>query len=82
MEINTKKYRGFVFDGCHKFYLVEKTTTDKELADSYWDYNEIYNFDRLQGLWLSSCPLRFINTFTGLKTIIPQGSRIKTIKLK
>jgi len=82
MIINSKKYKGFVYDNCHEFYLVENEITEQEMLKYGWELKDIRPLKELTtNLWLSACPLRFINTFAGLKTIIPQCSRVKIIKI-
>lgn len=79
MKISKNKYKYVLFDGCHKFYLIKD---NKELANIILDEgfsNDIYTIDRLPELYENSCPLRFINTYGTLKTIIPQFSKAKPI---
>jgi hypothetical protein len=83
MKINHKKYKGFVFDGCHKFYLIPKNMENKELEKWNWNKREIRPLKKLTTkLWQSACPLKFIQIFDDKYTdIIKQGSKVKTIKI-
>ncbi|MCL2143972.1 MAG: hypothetical protein FWH43_00535 [Endomicrobia bacterium] len=70
-RIDGKKYGNFIYDGCHKFYLVK----DKKELETI-DCNDLIRMDALPSIWRKSCPLRFINEYGTLKTIIPQYSGV------
>ena len=78
MKISRKKYQFVLFDGCHKFYLIKDKKEKSEIIKNE-GRSGIYSIEKLPKLWLKSCPLRFINENTTLKSIIPQCSRVKSI---
>lgn len=78
-RIDGKKYKGFVWDGCHKIYLIENAKDWTEC--SAYEMNEILPMSDLPSIWRKTCPLRFINTYGTLKTIIPQCSGVEHIEV-
>ena len=53
----------FVFDGCHKIYIVEDQD-DIASVKEMWGEDEIFhNIDELPSVWNNSCPLRFISNW-------------------
>jgi hypothetical protein len=53
----------FVYDGCHKIYIVEDQD-DIESVKQLWGEDTIfYNIDELQEVWDNSCSLRFISNW-------------------
>lgn len=76
-KINAEKYLGFVWDGCHKIYLIEKNQNLDDINP--YDREEMQPMDELPAVWRKTCPLRFINTYGTLKTIIPQDSGVEKI---
>lgn len=62
----------FVYDNCHKIYLVEDKD-DIESVKSMWGEDTIfYNIDELPRIWEETCPLRFISNWKLDKQIIHQ----------
>ncbi len=63
MKINGKTVIGdyFVWDGCHKIYVVEDMEDVKE-ANEY-GYTELIDIGELEEYYNNSCPLRFINNW-------------------
>ena len=64
---------GFVWDGCHKIYLVF-SDSDIEKAKSY-GYDEVYPMSKIYKVFRDSCPLRFIQTFGECYDIVPQCAK-------
>ena len=64
---------GFVYDGCHKIYLV---FNDKDItrAKSY-GYNEVYPMSKLYKTFRDSCPLRFIQALEDYHDVVPQCAK-------
>ena len=60
MKINGKEIKAkyFVFDGCHKIYLIEDNQDIHEAQQE--DYDELIPIEKLPEYWEKSCPLRFI----------------------
>ena len=60
LEINGKKFeeKEFVFDGCHKFYLISKEEDRAEAEGIGYDF---YPIEKLPKMFWNSCPLRFIS---------------------
>ena len=70
--VDVSKTRWFIFDGCHKIYLLRK----KEDVDRYLSYGyEIRPIRELERTFTNSCPLRFINWEATLQTVVPQFAR-------
>ena len=65
------KAKEFFFDGCHKIYLIETPQDKKVFFSRDWEESDIYPIDQLIEIYMSSCPLKFIDTCK-LKTIVPQ----------
>lgn len=78
-RIDGDKYLGFVFDGCHKIYLIE-SDSDWNQCDAY-SREEMRPMDELPGVWRNTCPLRFIDTYGSLKTIVPQFAGVEHIEI-
>lgn len=52
----------FVYDGCHKIYLIEKPE-DRTVAFEYgYTENDFIPIENLKETFINSCPLRFINS--------------------
>ncbi len=64
--------KGFIWDGCHKIYIVKKEHTLKELIANG---ETIYPMEELQSIFDKSCPLRFINWYEGYSSVVPQFRR-------
>lgn len=63
----------FVYDGCHKIYIVEDQD-DIESVKQTWRVDEtFYNIDELPNIWNNSCPLRFISNWKLDKQYVRQG---------
>lgn len=77
---NVDKYTHFLFDGCHKFYLLESGTLTKNLKDSGWEQKDVYPIDVLPDMYSESCPLRFISEAETFKYFVPQFQNITTFK--
>lgn len=73
-------YTHFLFDGCHKFYLLKSGILTKNLKDSGWEQRDVYPIDVLPDMYSESCPLRFIDEAETLKTIVPQFQNIITFR--
>lgn len=62
----------FVYDNCHKIYLIEDKE-DIESVKKTWGKDTIfYNIDELPKIWKETCPLRFISNWKLDKQIIRQ----------
>lgn len=62
----------FVYDGCHKIYIVEDMQDIKSVRET-WGKDEIfYNIDELPKIWEITCPLRFISNWKLDKQFVRQ----------
>ena len=67
--VDVSRARGFIFDGCHKIYLLrKKAEVERWRADGY----DIHPMKELERTFANSCPLRFINWAGTLETVVPQ----------
>lgn len=64
-------YIGFVFDGCHKIYLVKHE--DISSVNEKWGKTSIYNMEGLPKCYKYSCPLRFISSWDLQTHFVRQG---------
>lgn len=71
-QVKNVNYDSFVFDGCHKIYLLNKDDVESVEKAKEYEYKEIYSIKRLPEFFKKSCPLKFINTFKELESIVPQ----------
>jgi hypothetical protein len=74
-RIEKIKGLGFIYDNCHKIYILEtnedvKEAVEKNKNDNYYT---LYPMEKLAEMYLKSCPLRFINNYKLTKTFIEQG---------
>ena len=53
----------FVFDNCHKFYIVEDIDDIENVKKTWGEDTIFYNIDELPSMWKNSCPLRFITNW-------------------
>lgn len=79
IRINEADYLGFVWDGCHKIYLIE-SITDWDECDAYTP-DEMLPMDELPAVWRKTCPLRFIDTYGSLRVVIPQFANVGHIEI-
>ena len=77
---SVEDYTHFLFDGCHKFYLLKSGILTENLKNSGWEQSDVYPIDVLPDMYSGSCPLRFINEAETFKTIVPQFQNIITFK--
>lgn len=73
MKCNRKIIKGdkFVWDGCHKIYVLQ---TPEEVQEASNDGFKIYPIENLPEIYNRSCPLRFISYWDVSKPYIcPQG---------
>mgnify|MGYP001573298095 FL=1 len=54
--------RTFVWDGCHKIFLMQDTKDEQYALDRGWDLEDFRLFDRgtVEELYDSACPLRAV----------------------
>ena len=77
---NVDGYTHFLYDGCHKFYLLKSGKLTTDMKDSGWEQSDIYPIDVLPDTYWSSCPLRFIDVYENFKTVVPQFQNITTFR--
>lgn len=70
--VDVSNARGFVFDDCHKIYLL-RNKADEERCRA--DGDKIHPMEELERTFANSCPLRFINWDGTLKTVVPQFAK-------
>lgn len=74
MYINGKfyNYKYFVYDGCHKIYLIHRKDFKTIKAKGY-EKDDIYPADKIKDVYEHSCFLRFISRWDELEDdIVPQ----------
>lgn len=52
----------FVWDECHKFYLITNDEGRKQLLECGWSTADFLPVSELSAAWEDSCGLRFINS--------------------
>lgn len=62
----------FVFDGCHKIYLVEDKDDIEDIKNTWGENTIFYNIDELPKIWEESCSLRFIYNWKLTKRYVRQ----------
>lgn len=62
----------FVWDGCHKIYLVENMNDIKSVKETWGKDTTFYCIDELPEVWYSSCSLRFIQNWSLTKNYVRQ----------
>lgn len=62
----------FVYDNCHKIYLIEDKDDIEEVKKTWGEDTIFYNIDELPKIWKETCPLRFISNWKLDKQIIRQ----------
>ena len=70
---DVSKALGYVYDGCHKFYIIEDEADKKEAFDMSGADVEPLTDDMFH-LFLKSCFLRFVYNWKLDKNIVPQFS--------
>lgn len=68
-------YIGFVFDGCHKIYLVKEEdipSVNEKWGDGHED-EPVYSMKDLPECYKNSCPLKFISAWDLTKHFVRQG---------
>jgi len=51
----------FVFDGCHKIYLIDNEAGRRNLLRHGWSQSDFRHPSELPEVWWKTCWLRFIN---------------------
>ena len=71
MKINGNEVIGekFAYDSCHKIYILETKENEKEAIKYGYD---IYDIDKIEETYNSSCPLRFIDNWNLDKQYVKQ----------
>lgn len=69
---DVSKALGYVYDGCHKFYIIEDEADKKEAFDMSGADVEPLTDDMFHK-FLKSCPLRFIFNWKLTNYIVPQA---------
>lgn len=69
---DVSKALGYVYDGCHKFYIIEDEADKKEAFDNWGDEPRPLTDDDMFHKFLKSCPLRFVFNWKLTNYIIPQ----------
>lgn len=64
----------FVWDECHRIYLVENQNDIESVKQTWGDDTIFYNIDKLPKIWYKSCPLRFVYNWSGTKRYVEQGN--------
>jgi hypothetical protein len=51
----------FIYDGCHKVYLVTSEAGRRQLLECGWSQDDFRHPSELPAVWEQTCPLRFIS---------------------
>lgn len=72
--INKYKIRDkyFVYDGCHKIYIIEDEDDIKSVKQLWGENEKFYDIKELPTVWENSCSLRFIHNWKLTKTYVAQ----------
>lgn len=72
--ISIDEYIGFVFDGCHKIYLVkeEDIPSVNEIWGNGYEDEPVYPLEDLPVCYETSCSLRFISSWDLTKHFVRQ----------
>ena len=70
--ISISECSGFVYDGCHKIYLVKREDIPR-VKELWGDDEPIYNMDGLPECYKYSCPLKFISAWDLKTHFVRQG---------
>jgi hypothetical protein len=64
----------FVYDDCHKVYLVDNEEGRQHLLEYGWSEEDFRHPSELPAVWAETCPLRFIH-WADLREpdLVPQG---------
>lgn len=62
-EYEIDEFTAFVFDGCHKIYLVEDMEDVEDVKKKWGKDEKFYSIDELPMIWKETCPLRFISNW-------------------
>lgn len=66
------KQKQFVFDGCHKIYLVDESDLADCESKGYDLKKDLFPIDQIAKVFWNTCSLRFIETWKDYKHIVPQ----------
>jgi hypothetical protein len=64
LRINGEPVEGakeFVWDGCHKIYLIFSAEDRKEMSGCGYDLGDLHDVSELPEIWERCCGLRFIH---------------------
>lgn len=62
-SVITDEFTLFVWDNCHKIYLIQDQEDIKSAKELWGEDTIFYNIDELQEIYDRSCPLRFISNW-------------------
>lgn len=62
----------FVYDGCHKIYIVEDKKDIESVKEMWGEETIFYNIDELPKIWEETCSLRFISNWKLDKQFVRQ----------
>lgn len=73
-NVDVSHAKGFVYDGCHKIYILFTDTAVKEEKKLRGGDLVIYPMDEIEGIYRKTCYLRFIDGIgdDDLYSIVPQ----------
>lgn len=57
---NYTNAKEFIWDGCHKIWLIESPEGKKSMMENGWEESDIYPISKLKKAYNESCILRFI----------------------
>lgn len=66
--------RGFMWDGCHKIYLIRSDEDLARMVGAGWDVDTVVPLEHLPDIWEQSCGLRFISSGDLSETYVSQDT--------
>jgi hypothetical protein len=63
----------FVYDGCHKVYLIDSEEGRRQMFESGWSEYDFQHPSELPAVWEETCSLRFISNADLKRMYVQQG---------
>lgn len=79
MKINDLEVVGkqFVYDGCHKIYIIENEQDKKHAIEAGYSENDFFDISKIENIYWDSCSLRFIYNWELSKFYVEQFEQAK-----
>lgn len=73
---------GFMWDECHKFYLVRDDNDLRSIRANGWEAETLLPLEKLPQMWARQCGLGFINSADLSVEFIGQGEEAHTAAIE